>query len=381
MVRISEELIVRRSEHNDGIVHSLKEITLHQFDIEKIELIGQLCRHLEILYLQSNLIRRIENLHRLKELKYLNLALNNIEKIEGLDRCESLEKLDLTVNFIDMDTFEESLLHLKLVTSLKELYLVGNPCTAFAEYRYFVAGMIPQLQRLDGQEFNKSDRIIAWQKLPEILKKSRIEAKKVRSEKHHRKLCGEPINTMEHSPEARLKTYEEACAKQKQDELQAQEAVHFQPPPDLVKEAQRKMAEKAHEAEDGTLPRQRNQSKLDFLVEEVDAGKRVRVVIDVPQYMDTSLLDIQIHPKWFQVCMKKQQSILLHFPCEINSDSAKVRRILSTGQLELLMPVANDVARSTANKKGEQSPHDDDDDDTAVAVVVGDDGDDGRSED
>lgn len=58
-------------------------------------------RHLKILYLQSNLISRIENLHRLKALEYLNLAVNNVTRIQNLQRCESLKKLDLTVNFID----------------------------------------------------------------------------------------------------------------------------------------------------------------------------------------------------------------------------------------------------------------------------------------
>ena len=43
----------------------------------------------------------IENLNKLKELKYLQLAINNIKKIENLEGCESLEKLDLTVNFVE----------------------------------------------------------------------------------------------------------------------------------------------------------------------------------------------------------------------------------------------------------------------------------------
>lgn len=56
---------------------------------------------MKILYLQNNLVGKLENLHRLKELEYLNAAVNNISKIQNLQRCESLKKLDLTVNFID----------------------------------------------------------------------------------------------------------------------------------------------------------------------------------------------------------------------------------------------------------------------------------------
>ncbi len=58
---------------------------------------------MKIVYLQSNLIRKIENLGRLKELDYLNLAMNNITKIENLERCEALVKLDMTCNFVDLD--------------------------------------------------------------------------------------------------------------------------------------------------------------------------------------------------------------------------------------------------------------------------------------
>jgi hypothetical protein len=43
------------------------------------------CRQLKILYLQNNLIGKIENLKRLKALNYLNLALNNVLVLEGLE--------------------------------------------------------------------------------------------------------------------------------------------------------------------------------------------------------------------------------------------------------------------------------------------------------
>ncbi len=85
----------------------------------------------------------LENLHKLKELRYLNLALNNIKRIENLQRCESLEKLDLTVNFIenllDVESLKENIF-------LKELFLVGNPCYQVDGYRHFVIATLPQLK-------------------------------------------------------------------------------------------------------------------------------------------------------------------------------------------------------------------------------------------
>lgn len=57
---------VQRAEHNEGMVSTLEEVALHQQNIEKIELLGQLCPKLKILYLQNNLIGKIQNLHKLK---------------------------------------------------------------------------------------------------------------------------------------------------------------------------------------------------------------------------------------------------------------------------------------------------------------------------
>lgn len=80
MVRITEDLVRKRAEHNNLEISTLEEISLHQQDIEKIENLDKWCRDLKILYLQSNLIPKIENVGRLKKLEYLNLALNNVEK-------------------------------------------------------------------------------------------------------------------------------------------------------------------------------------------------------------------------------------------------------------------------------------------------------------
>ena len=83
-MRLTAELIRKKSEHNEGVLEDLEEITLHQLELERIEVIGDRCRKLQILYLQNNIIPVIENLHHLKDLRYLNLALNNVTKIEGL---------------------------------------------------------------------------------------------------------------------------------------------------------------------------------------------------------------------------------------------------------------------------------------------------------
>lgn len=59
-------MLLQKAEHNDGCLSTLQEISLHQQNLEKIELLGHASRGLKILYLQNNLISKIENLHHLK---------------------------------------------------------------------------------------------------------------------------------------------------------------------------------------------------------------------------------------------------------------------------------------------------------------------------
>jgi protein TilB len=153
---------VQRAEHNEGMISNLEELALHQQHIEKIELLHKACRHLKILLLQSNLIHKIQSLHRLKELQYLNLALNNISKIENLQRCESLTKLDLTMNFVP----KQGLLTVGSLCCnehLRDLYLMGNPCADWTGYRQYVVAVLPHLGKLDGKDIRPSERIAAQQ--------------------------------------------------------------------------------------------------------------------------------------------------------------------------------------------------------------------------
>jgi len=208
------------------MLSTLEEVALHQSNLARIEALGQLCPKLKILYLQNNLIARIENLHKLKvrnawsaicscyftpphsasssmlrpactrgcrtyaailpagcersvwqarpvsastvgkdahtiqcgivmdvalshtqDLEYLNLAVNNITKIQNLQRCESLNKLDLTINFVPKSGLL-SLASLAANYNLRELTLMGNPCTDWPGYRQFVVATLPQLRKV-----------------------------------------------------------------------------------------------------------------------------------------------------------------------------------------------------------------------------------------
>lgn len=170
MPEVTIKLLRKRAEHNEGMLSTLEEISLHQEELESInDVLGTTCRKLKILYLQNNIISKMENLHHMKDLGYLNLALNNITKIEGLHNCEFLYKLDMTINFVDFDTLEESINHLQSRQQLRDLYLLGNPAQAnWPNFNSYVIAKLPQLQNLDGTEITKSMQIKARQLLPAL---------------------------------------------------------------------------------------------------------------------------------------------------------------------------------------------------------------------
>lgn len=77
----------------------------------------------------------------------MNLAVNNITKVQNLQRCESLQKLDLTLNFVP----KAGLLSIPSLAgnyNLRQLFLIGNPCTDWHGYRQYIVGKLPQLAKL-----------------------------------------------------------------------------------------------------------------------------------------------------------------------------------------------------------------------------------------
>lgn len=72
------------------------------------------------LYLNNNLIRKIEGLSHLSKLTFLYLSGNKIQKIEGLEGLTQLNVLDLSSNLIEKI---ENISHL---TSLQNLNVASN---------------------------------------------------------------------------------------------------------------------------------------------------------------------------------------------------------------------------------------------------------------
>ncbi|XP_058818434.1 protein tilB isoform X2 [Topomyia yanbarensis] len=357
MVRITEKLIRKRSEHNELVIGTLEELSLHQEDIEQIEHIDRWCRDLKILLLQSNLIAKIENLHMLKKLEYLNLAVNNIERIENLAGLESLQKLDLTLNFIGELTTVESL---KGNYNLRELYLTGNPCTDFPGYRDYVICALPQIDTLDGQEISRTDRLNAYKHFQENhsrIIQLEIKYKIERDEQKVRvnQLIHEQENSMkemdeeertarfwqqksEHCPETRIlmakysKRSNEKCGLDLVDPVRVKKRTLF--------------------AECGR-PYSLNEPKIKFDFRDED--DRYEVNMHIYRYLDSSCIQVDVQPNYVRATIKGKV-FQLALKDEVKTDSSSCQRSSITGHLLVIMPKLNQHDMTFKPSKHEGTP-------------------------
>ncbi|KAK3787276.1 hypothetical protein RRG08_055997 [Elysia crispata] len=392
MVRITEDMVRKRSEHNEMQISTLEEISLHQQDIEKLEYLDKWCRDLKILYLQSNLIPKIENVGRLKKLEYINLALNNVEKIENLEGCESLKKLDLTVNFVGELTSVESL---RGLYNFRELFLTGNPCADYEHYREYVVATLPQLQWLDGREIEKSERIQAIQDLPfirgYILEQQKIYLKKRAREKaESTQKLKQPEDDKERNDEISNKEnlskndgrwytdINEGDIKSKKSEQAEREKSHEEKVDDFwqqkssytpesrievhnhlkeLKEKEEKKDEKDEKparkyfADDGR-PYNVNEPKVDFKLTEDD--ENVYLDVSIFKHMDTTMLDCDVQPQYVRVLLKGK-ILQLQLPEEISGVNSKAQRSQITGHLLITMPKLKPILRPK-QPKAEKKP-------------------------
>ncbi|KAM9573992.1 dynein axonemal assembly factor 11 [Guaruba guarouba] len=379
MVRITEDLVRRRAEHNNCEIFSLEEISLHQQDIEKLEYLDKWCRDLKILYLQNNLIPKIENVGKLKKLEYLNVALNNIERIENLEGCEELRKLDLTANFIGELSSIEALKH---NIHLKELFLVGNPCTEFEGYRQFVVATLHQLKCLDSKQIERSERIQALQNYPEVKKKIREQEqayllKRAREKEEAQRRMQKRRDKKQNQMESKHGFDRPDCLQEKEkhqaergEEQESQRTVEddedkrfWEEPtpytPESRLETHRYMEEKRRAKENVRESKKKekplwtlvtaegkvlnvNAPKLHFSLKDDEENNQIILDLAVYRHLDTSLLDIDVQPTYVRV-MVKGKPFQLVLPEEVKPDSSSAKRSQTTGHLVISMPKAKEI--------------------------------------
>nr|XP_033789506.1 protein tilB homolog isoform X4 [Geotrypetes seraphini] len=323
MVYITEDLIRRRAEHNNCEIFSLEEISLHQQELERIEHIDKWCRNLKIIYLQNNLIPKIENVSKLKQLEYLNLALNNIERIENLEGCEALQKLDLTMNFVGELSNIRVLQH---NLHLEELFLVGNPCTEFEGYRQFVLATLPQLKAclsLCSLENKENQQTNAEQHKEEEEESETDE---------DRDFWQKPTF---YTPESRIETHRYIEEKRKS------------------KENQRDLKNKPKSPRTLITPEGRvlnvNEPKLDFTLTDDEDHNQLILDLAVYRYLDTSLVHVDVQPTYIRVTVKNKLFQFV-FPTEVKPDGSSAKRSQTTGHLVITMPKATEIIKTKFKK-------------------------------
>lgn len=377
---ITVDLLRRRAEHNEGCLSDLKEIALHQQDLERITVIGDVCRQIEIIYMSNNYIPRIEGLFHLKFLKYLNLAINNIKVIEGLEGCEMLEKLDLTLNFI---ADFESVKRLRANAFLKILHLTGNPCTDVEGYRLFVIEQLPQLTDLDGSPVVRGELIAARQEKSETEETAKKETSKFRQiEQVHAEMRAKGIDPFPakfneqgervygHSAEERIQMLreqqEEEKKRKEEEEKRKKDPNSISGIQSMINESMKpEIISPEQELEKYGRYLLRNEAKLPFtMVEDKIDGKKngedgVIITVEPGRFISTSLIDIDLQIKYVRFTIKGKV-LQLVFPVDVAPDKGKVQRSQTTGQLKVQIPVAQHIAQERNDRKKRFGLADDD---------------------
>ncbi len=354
MVQITEDLIRRRSEHNDGMLSNLKEITLHQFELENIgPVLHQLCRELQIIYLQNNLISKIENLHHLKDLRYLNMAVNNVTWIENLEQNEMLEKLDLTVNCVEdlicvenlksnvnlRELFAFEFCILQTVTNFCCRFLLGNPCANIEGYRLFIIETLPQLHSLDGEDITKTERLKAKQeysRIRAIVEKNSYELKtKERKPEIVYNENGERLYG--NDPESRKAAYAELNKKRDEAPKVQRDASKIGELEDINKFKKQNELTPEQQIEKFGRVMQRNEPKWEFKL--LDDEENTILDIAVGKFMPTSAIQVDVQPTYIRV-EAKGKVLQLAFTEEVKASLANAQRSKTTGNLKITIPKA-----------------------------------------
>ena len=348
MGRITQELLRKRAEHNDGILSTLEEISLHQENIERIENLEFYCRHIKILYLQDNIIEKLENLDKLKELEYLNLAVNSISKIENLEKCESLNKLDLTMNFVDIEDLKSSCDCLSKVPSLREIYLTGNPCEKFKYCREYVIGRCPQIIIYNGNEVKKSERIKAREMMDLMEKELEKESKEHVIFKQNDPSQKDPNK---YTVEYRRKLYKDLEKEKLENERKRKEESSK---PGLWDEPVIKEVPPPVYKENGEV-RICNQGRYDvFLDEDIYTTAITTFRMKLPKFLDTNKIKVDLNPNYVRIDVKGKIT-QWRFDNDIIVEKATVQRSTTTGILEIKAPMAYIKPREDKIKKMEEN--------------------------
>ena len=194
--------------------------------------------------------------------------------------------------------------------------MTGNPCTQIEGYRKFVIALLPSVAKLDGQDVTPSERTEAAQEFAQI---KRVIESKAQEEDLLPPHISESDSEDEPEPEAEPSQF-----------------VGFRKTPKI------KPATPGLEKDKYGKVGQCNQGGYDFNIEELD--EEILVEVKVSKFLDTSLIDADIHPDFVRVTIKGKV-LQLCLPCEVRTDTAVAQRSQTTGSLVLRCPRLHPVMR------------------------------------
>ena len=135
----------------------LTHIHLDREQIGEIDNLSEYLGDVTNLYLQGNLINKIENLEFLHKLKFLILSNNQIRRIENLLALKQLKLLDLSYNLID--EFDVKQLPKSLVfLDLRENECLTGPNQTWSKLNYtnLIRNYLVDLKQLNGEDLMES---------------------------------------------------------------------------------------------------------------------------------------------------------------------------------------------------------------------------------
>ena len=215
-------------------------------------------------------------------------------------------------------------------------------------------GTLPHVRRLDGQDVKPSERIRAAQDLPGLTAELRaaLEAEGVdpdragEVEDDSLDADGEPVDEAyvgedgetyrPYTPATRLLEAREAAAEEKKREEHRKLLEGDRPA------GERERRAGFDELRPGEAVLNKNEGKQEFTLREAADGRSIVLDVAVGKFMDTSLLECDVQPRFVRVLVKGKL-LQLTLEEEVAPDQSVAQRNIHTGHLVVTMPKAGPV--------------------------------------
>eukprot|EP01017_Pseudomicrothorax_dubius_P016555 TRINITY_DN1877_c0_g3_i8.p1 TRINITY_DN1877_c0_g3~~TRINITY_DN1877_c0_g3_i8.p1 ORF type:complete len:280 (+),score=62.91 TRINITY_DN1877_c0_g3_i8:57-842(+) len=197
-----------------------------------------------------------------------------------------------------------------------------SPCTDWPGWKDLTIAIVDQLTRIEGEDVVPSQRIKAKQNFEQLMESLQLFIEQVRIKKKEEE--GKEVSEGAYTRENRRKMYLE-MGKEREEKERRENPKKFEenePSPMFLA--------------NGEI-RQCNEGKYDFLLNEWDDPEMTVFEMKIPKYLNTSLIDVNINPKWVSVRVKGKLT-QLRLTEEIAVEKSTTQRSQTTGVLLIKMP-------------------------------------------